>query len=82
MKKPPIDYLRMLYFDSCVYERAVLAHLVDRVGAERVVLGSDYPVGEARPVEFVSGSEGLSCTQKEKILGANAAALLGLGTRT
>jgi aminocarboxymuconate-semialdehyde decarboxylase len=82
MKKPPIDYLRMLYFDSCVYERAVLARLVDRVGAERVVLGSDYPVGEARPVEFVSGIDGLSCMQKEKILGANAAALLGLGTRT
>ena len=81
MKKPPIDYLRMLYFDSCVYERAVLAHLVDRVGAERVVLGSDYPVGEARPVEFVAGSDGLSCTQKEKILGVNAAALLGLGTK-
>src|SRR6516164_1025530 len=82
MSKPPIDYLRMLYFDSCVYERAVLQHLVDKVGAERVLLGSDYPVGEARPVEFVSGIDGLSCMQKEKILGANAAALLGLGTRT
>ena len=47
MSKPPIDYLRMLYFDSCVYERPVLQHLVDKVGAERVLLGSDYPVGEA-----------------------------------
>jgi aminocarboxymuconate-semialdehyde decarboxylase len=78
MKKPPIDYLRMLYFDSCVYERAVLAHLVDKVGAERVVLGSDYPVGEAKPVEFVTGTDTLSSAQKAKILGPNAAALLGL----
>src|SRR5271165_22896 len=79
MKKPPIDYLRMLYFDSCVYEPAVLAHLVDKVGADRVVLGSDYPVGETKPVEFVTGTERFSNAQKEQILGTNAGALLGLG---
>ena len=78
MSKPPIDYLRMLYFDSCVYERAVLQHLVDKVGAERVLLGSDYPVGEVRPVEFVTDTDTLSPTQQEAIVGANAAALLGL----
>ncbi len=58
MAKPPIDYLRMLYFDSCVYERPVLAHLVDKVGADRVLLGSDYPVGEMKPVEFVHCDRG------------------------
>ena len=26
MSKPPIEYLRMMYFDSCVYDRAVLTH--------------------------------------------------------
>jgi len=31
----------------------VLEALVKRVGADRVVLGSDYPIGEPRPVEFV-----------------------------
>jgi aminocarboxymuconate-semialdehyde decarboxylase len=77
MKKPPIDYLRMLYFDSCVYERAVLQHLIDKVGAERVVLGSDYPVGEGKPVEFIRGMETLSGAQKEQILQGNTAALLG-----
>jgi aminocarboxymuconate-semialdehyde decarboxylase len=78
MSKPPIDYLRMLYFDSCVYERAVLQRLVEKVGAERVLLGSDYPVGEGRPIEFVTDVETLSATQKQQILGANAAALLGI----
>ena len=78
MSKPPIDYLRMLYFDSCVYERAVLQHLVDKVGAERVLLGSDYPVGEAKPVEFVTGTDTLSPTQQERIVRTNAAALLEL----
>jgi aminocarboxymuconate-semialdehyde decarboxylase len=78
MSKPPIDYLRMLYFDSCVYETAVLQHLVDKVGADRVLLGSDYPVGETKPIEFVTDTEALSIAQKERILSANAAGLLGL----
>jgi aminocarboxymuconate-semialdehyde decarboxylase len=78
MSKPPIDYLRMLYFDSCVYETAVLQHLVDKVGADRVLLGSDYPVGETKPIEFVTDTEAFSIAQKERILSANAAALLGL----
>ena len=78
MSKPPIDYLRMLHFDSCVYERPVLQHLVDKVGAERVLLGSDYPVGETRPIEFVTATDTLSAAQKEQIVGINAAALLGV----
>jgi aminocarboxymuconate-semialdehyde decarboxylase len=78
MSKPPIDYLRMLYFDSCVYERPALRHLVDKVGADRVLLGSDYPVGEMKPVEFVTDTETLSGAQKEMIVRANAATLLGL----
>jgi aminocarboxymuconate-semialdehyde decarboxylase len=78
MTKPPIDYLRILYFDSCVYERPVLQHLVDKVGADRVLLGSDYPVGEGKPIEFVTDMDTLSAAQKEKIVSTNAAALLGL----
>ena len=78
MTKPPIDYLRMLYFDSCVYERPVLAHLVDKVGADRVLLGSDYPVGEVKPVAFVCETESLTDAQKKQIVRSNGAALLGL----
>jgi aminocarboxymuconate-semialdehyde decarboxylase len=68
----------MLYFDSCVYERPVLQHLVDKVGADRVLLGSDYPVGEGKPIEFVTDTATLSAAQKERIVSSNAAALLGL----
>jgi aminocarboxymuconate-semialdehyde decarboxylase len=78
MSKPPLDYLRTLYFDSCVYEKPVLQHLVDKVGADQVLLGSDYPVGEVKPIEFVRETSALSDVQKDKIVGANAAALLGL----
>ena len=80
MSKPPIDYLRMLYFDSCVYERPVLQHLVDKVGADRVLLGSDYPVGEVKPIEFVTEADTLSSAQKDRIVRTNAATLLGLAS--
>jgi len=78
MSKPPIDYLRMLYFDSCVYEKPVLRNLVEKVGADCVLLGSDYPVGETKPIEFVRETDGLSETQKDRIVRSNAAELLGL----
>jgi aminocarboxymuconate-semialdehyde decarboxylase len=77
MSKSPAEYLRMLYFDSCVYETEVLEALVRRVGADRVVLGSDYPVGEPKPIEFVE-SCALSAEEKENIIGANAARLFGV----
>jgi len=78
MRKPPIEYLRMLYFDSCVYERPVLQHLVGKVGADRILLGSDYPVGETKPVDFVTATDALSQTQQRQIIRSNAAALFGL----
>jgi aminocarboxymuconate-semialdehyde decarboxylase len=77
MKKSPGEYLRMLYYDSCVYEPEALEALVKRVGADRVLLGSDYPVGEPKPVEFVE-SCALAEEDKEKIIGVNAAQLLGV----
>jgi len=77
MKKSPAEYLRMLYYDSCVYETEVLEALVKRVGADRVVLGSDYPVGEMRPIEFVE-SCALTADEREKIVGMNAARLFGV----
>jgi len=77
MKKSPAEYLRMLYYDSCVYEPEVLEALVKRVGTDRVVLGSDYPVGEPKPIEFVE-SCALSAAEKEAIIGVNAAQLFGV----
>jgi predicted TIM-barrel fold metal-dependent hydrolase len=41
------------------------------------VLGSDYPVGEPKPIEFVE-SCALSDEQKANIIGGNAARLFGV----
>jgi aminocarboxymuconate-semialdehyde decarboxylase len=77
MRRSPDEYLRMLYFDTCLYEASALEQLVKRVGADRVVLGSDYPVGEMHPVEFVRGVRSLSADSQQSILRGNAAQLLG-----
>ena len=76
MKRPPAEYLRMLWFDSCVYDSNVLRHLVEKVGGDRVVLGSDYPIGEKRPVAFVK-SCGFDAQTTERIVHGNAHDWLG-----
>ena len=75
--KKPSEFLRAFHYDSCVYDPAVLKVLLERVGAERIVMGSDYPVGEKDPVAWIR-SVGLSETQISKICGGNAARLLNL----
>jgi predicted TIM-barrel fold metal-dependent hydrolase len=59
------------------HETEALEVLVKRVGADRVVLGSDYPVGEPNPIEFVE-SCALSAQEKANIIGANAARRFGV----
>lgn len=79
MTKSPSEYLRAhFWYDSCVYNVDMLEFLVKKVGASRIVLGSDYPVGEADPIGLVRRARGLSAADKEDILGRTAAKLLGL----
>jgi aminocarboxymuconate-semialdehyde decarboxylase len=75
--KKPSEFLRAFHYDTCVYDPAVLRVLLDRVGADRLVMGSDYPVGEKDPVGWIDGF-GLSASDTEKIRGGNAVRLLGL----
>ena len=76
MQAPPADFLKRLNYDTCVYEPRLLELLVEIVGEDRVVLGSDYPVGDRTPVELVMGTN-LSAEAKEKITWRNAERLLG-----
>ncbi len=79
MTKSPSEYLRQhFWYDSCVYNADMLEFLVRKVGAERIVMGSDYPSGEEDPVGFVRRCKALSASEKEAVLGGNAAKLLRL----
>jgi aminocarboxymuconate-semialdehyde decarboxylase len=74
----PSEFLRSFYYDTCVYDPKVLQVLLDRVGADRLVLGSDYPVGETDPVGWLRDSCGLRGADLARVAGGNAARILGL----
>jgi len=79
----PSDYVRRIWVDTITHSERTLRYIVDTVGADRVVLGSDYPadMGEPDPVDFVESCDSLSDTEKKAILGGNAAALFGLSVK-
>ncbi len=78
--KPPSTYQRRLYYDCVTNSEAVLRFLLDHVGADRVVLGSDWPFvrWDPSPVAWVQGLASLSQAEKDKILWQNLETLLGL----
>jgi aminocarboxymuconate-semialdehyde decarboxylase len=78
---PPSHYLDRFHVDSAIFDDRALALLVEVMGEDRVMLGSDYPfpLGEQRVGALVRGSQRLGEGAKEKILGGNAAGFFGLG---
>jgi aminocarboxymuconate-semialdehyde decarboxylase len=81
--KPPSSYQRRLHYDCVVGSEAALRFLIDRVGADRVVLGSDWPFvrWDPSPVAWVEGLQSLHQEEKDKILWQNTTKLLGLGQK-
>ncbi|MEJ2555492.1 MAG: amidohydrolase family protein [Anaerolineae bacterium] len=82
--RPPNEYIKLLYFDTITHWDRALEFLVNTVGADHVVVGSDYPfdMGSAEPVCFVEGVQGISTDDKKKILSENASRLLKLGVES
>ena len=78
--QPPSAYLGRFYYDCIVYTEPALRFLIDSVGADRVVFGTDWPYDMALdwPVAWVLGMKGLSQEEKEAILWKNLERLLGL----
>jgi aminocarboxymuconate-semialdehyde decarboxylase len=80
IQRPPSTYQRRLYYDCLTDSEAGLRFLLDQVGADRVVLGSDWPFvrWEPSPVGWVQGLQSLTHEEKDKILWQNLEQLLGL----
>lgn len=76
---PPKEYLGKFWLDSLVHDPAMLQHVVDLVGADRVALGSDYPfpLGELQPGRLIR-SMPWDDARKEMLLGGAALQWLGL----
>ena len=80
MTQPPSAYLRRFYYDTVSHHPLIMKFLTELVGADRVVLGSDYnqDMGCERPVEFVQKIPGLTERERNLILRENATRLLRL----
>jgi aminocarboxymuconate-semialdehyde decarboxylase len=75
----PSEYLKKIYFDSIVHSVAALQYLIQVVGADRVVVGTDYPMamGDFDSVGKIQQSN-LSDTERKQVLSGNAARALNL----
>jgi aminocarboxymuconate-semialdehyde decarboxylase len=78
--KPPSAYQKQLWYDTVTGSEEALRFLLDQVGADRVVLGSDWPFvpWSPSPAGWVQGLKSLTPEEKEKILSKNLETLLGL----
>ncbi|MFC5496275.1 amidohydrolase family protein [Caenimonas terrae] len=78
IKRKPSSYLEKFYFDTITFDPEMLKRLIDRYGADHVVLGTDYPydMGEDDPLGLVAQVKRLPKADRDLIVGGNAARLL------
>jgi uncharacterized protein len=85
LKENPLDSFKRFYVDTADHPASTLRCVKDFFGVDRLVLGTNYPYGPEEGCLLVKNSlkaiDGLELSrdEKEKILGRNAAAILGLG---
>lgn len=77
---PPSHYMKRLYYDTMVFQPLYLKHLIEIVGADRVMLGTDFPfdMGETDPLGLLDAVEGLTDEDRAAIAGGNAARIFGI----
>lgn len=78
----PSEYVRELYVDTAVFDPTMVEQLVASHGADRVLLGTDYPfdMGLKDPLAFVDSAR-LRRDERDRIVGGNAQELFSLGSR-
>src|SRR6202022_656909 len=73
LPQAPSTYLQRFTYDTITHSKPIMEFVIKQVGAERVMVGSDYcfTMGYDRPVQFLAQVD-LTSTQRKMILGANA----------
>jgi aminocarboxymuconate-semialdehyde decarboxylase len=76
----PAEGLALLYTDSILHDPRVLRFVVEMIGAERVMMGSDmpFPIGDEEPAKIVADA-GLKPDQAASIAGGLAEKLFRIG---
>ena len=79
--KLPSEYLKRLYYDTVSFHKPALMCVYHTVGADHMVMGSDYPHVIGHGARAVTAIEELDIPreEKERIFGENGKKLLKLG---
>jgi aminocarboxymuconate-semialdehyde decarboxylase len=72
------SYLNSFYYDSVLFNPDMLETLGHKVDPSHIILATDYPFGEWKPLEFVERATRLPRDVRDAIAGENAARLFGL----
>jgi aminocarboxymuconate-semialdehyde decarboxylase len=78
-QRPPSSYLRGFYYDSCTFSGPHLRFMIDAIGVDRIVLGTDTPAGMGltNSVRWIESLDCLAAEEKRAILATTPATLLG-----
>ncbi|HTS38967.1 MAG TPA: amidohydrolase family protein [Xanthobacteraceae bacterium] len=70
----PVEALALLYTDTILHDPRVLKFVIEMIGADRLMMGSDvpFPIGDDEPMKIVAAAE-LSADQVAAINGGTAA---------
>jgi len=79
LPQAPSAYLRRFFYDTVSHSRPIMEFVINAVGADHVMIGSDYcfDMGLEQPVRFVQELS-LTSTERDLIMGGTAARLLKL----
>ncbi|MFQ5879314.1 MAG: amidohydrolase family protein [Dehalococcoidia bacterium] len=80
-KEPPSYYLSRFHYDTIAHWGEALAFLIKTVGADKVMLGTDYPfdMGDYQPVQHVDALEEVPQAGRRQIIEENAPRLFNIG---
>ncbi len=80
LPKPPSFYLKKIYLDTIVFTSNQLESLVELSGADKILLGTDYPydMGEYDPLGHIASVASFGDAERAAIAGGNARTLFGI----
>ena len=78
IKRKPSSYLEKFYFDTITHDPLMVRRLIERFGADHVILGTDYPydMADDDPLGTIAEIKRLPKADRELVVGGNAARLL------
>jgi aminocarboxymuconate-semialdehyde decarboxylase len=80
ISKPPTQYFKQFYYDTVNFDPDAIEFAIRFAGVDHIVAGSDYPhqIGSIPKMLSALAAIGVTAEERQKILGGNAAQLLGV----